>query len=60
MLNDFIQLFLGAYHEFVPDTFADRMWFDSIIVCIAEGTAIIGAIIFGGLSISALFKMFTR
>ena len=60
MLNDFIQLFLGAYHQFVPDTFADRMWFDSIIVCIAEGTAILGAIIFGGLSISALFKMFTR
>ena len=26
MLNDFIQLFLGgAYHEFVPDTFSDRL-----------------------------------
>lgn len=31
MLNDYLEIFLGAYHNFVPEDYALRTYFDSII-----------------------------
>lgn len=60
MLNEFIEMFLGAYYNFVPEDYAMRDYFTSIIVVMAEGGAISGAIITVSVSLHAMFKVFKK
>lgn len=32
MLNDFVELFLGAYYNFFPETYVHRQFFGSVLV----------------------------
>lgn len=41
MINDYLQMLLGAYHEFVPDTYGSREYFDSIICVMGLGGLIL-------------------
>lgn len=41
MINDFLQMLLGAYHEFVPDTYGNREYFDSVICVMGLGGLIL-------------------
>ena len=52
MLTDFIQIFLDVYHSFVSEDFALRDYFDSLIVMSVEVTAIVGALLFGAITMS--------
>lgn len=45
MLNEFIELFLGAYFNFVPADYVDRYFFASIICVIVIGLLL--ACVFG-------------
>lgn len=60
MLIEFIELFLGAYYNFIPDDYAMRDYFTSVIVVMAEAGAIIGSIIVVSVSIHAMFKVFRK
>lgn len=44
MLIEFIELFLGAYFNFVPEDYPNRYFFGSIIVCIVIGL-LLGAVL---------------
>lgn len=46
MINDYLQMLLGAYHAFVPDSYQSRDYFDSIICVMGLGGLILtGAMI---------------
>lgn len=60
MLIEFIEMFLGAYYNFIPDDYALRDYFTSIIVVMAEAIAGVGAIIVVSVSINAMFKVFRK
>lgn len=59
MLTDFVQLFLDVYHNFVSEDFPLREYFDSLIVMSIEVTAVVGALCFGAIAMSSLFRMFS-
>lgn len=41
MINEYLQMLLGAYHEFVPVTYSNRDYFDSIICVMGLGGLIL-------------------
>jgi len=48
MLNEFIELFLGAYYNFIPEDYANRYFFGSIIICVVLGlllAAVLGVVL---------------
>lgn len=48
MINEYLQMLLGAYHEFVPETYSSREYFDSIICVMGLGGLILtGCVIIG-------------
>lgn len=59
MLTEFVQLFLDVYHSFVAEDYPLRDYFDSIIVMSVEITAIVGALLFGAVAMTALFRVFS-
>lgn len=59
MLTDFTQIFIDVYHTFVSEDFPLRDYFDSLIVFSVEITAIVGALCFGAIAMSAVFRMFS-
>lgn len=60
MLIEFIEMFLGAYYYFVPDDYANRDYFTSIIVVAAEIGAIAGSIIITAICLNSMFKVFRK
>ena len=48
MLNEFLELFLGAYFNFVPADYENRFFFASVITCIVLGlllAAVLGVVL---------------
>lgn len=60
MLIEFIEMFLGAYYYFIPEDYAQRDYFTSIIVVVAEIGAIFGAILIACICMNAVFKVFRK
>lgn len=60
MLIEFIEMFLGAYYNFIPDDYPLRDYFTSIIVVLALAVASVGAILVTVVSINAAYKVFRK
>ena len=58
MLTDFAQIFIDIYEHFISPDFLLKDWFESIIILVVETTAIVGALLFGAVSINAMFSVF--
>lgn len=60
MINEYLQMLLGAYHEFVPETYANREYFDSIICLIGLGGLILTGIVIMGVISHTMYKSLFR
>lgn len=60
MINEYLQMLLGAYHEFVPDTYASREYFDSIICVMGLGGLILSGIVIMGVVAHTMYKSLFR
>lgn len=52
MINDYIQMLLGAYHEFINPEYTQIEYFDSIICVMGLGALLVGG--FGLMLVTAL------
>ena len=60
MINEYLQMLLGAYHEFVPDTYVDREYFDSIICVMGLAGLILTGIVIMGVVSHTMYKSLFR
>lgn len=60
MINEYLQMLLGAYHEFVPDTYASREYFDSIICVMGLGGLILSGVVIMGVVAHTMYKSLFR
>lgn len=60
MINDYLQMLLGAYHEFIPDTYGSREYFDSIICVMGLGGLILTGIVIMGVVSHTMYKSLFR
>lgn len=60
MINEYLQMLLGAYHEFVSETYANREYFDSIICVMGLGGLILTGIVIMGVVSHTMYKSLFR
>ena len=60
MINEYLQMLLGAYHEFVPDTYGNREYFDSVICVMGLGGLILTGCVIMGIVAHTMYKSLFR
>lgn len=60
MINEYLQMLLGAYHEFVPETYGCREYFDSIICVMGLGGLILTGCVIIGVVAHTMYKSLFR
>lgn len=60
MINDYINMLLGAYHEYIPEDYPLRNYFDSIIIVMGLGGLIVTGCVIMGVVAHTMYKSLFR